>query len=228
MGAGDRFRHWLGPGRGLEDSTREDMLERLRSGGVRDERVLEAMARVPREEFVTEGSETEAYADRALAIGYGQTISQPLMVAVLVQALAPTAGERVLDIGTGSGYQAAVIAACGAHVISVERLERLAVSARRRLERLGFDVEVVEADGSLGLPEQGPYDAIAVAASAPRVPEQLVAQLAEGGRLCIPVAAADCDRLIRVRRYGDQAMRDDLGPCRFVPLLGAGGFPEAS
>src|SRR5579864_583989 len=131
------------------DAERDAMLARLRAGGVRDSRVLEAMASVPRDRFVAPGERLEAYADRALPIGCGQTISQPLMVAVLVEALELRVGDRVLDVGTGSGYQAAVMAACGARVVSVERIPELADEAAARLSSLGYDVEVVAGDGSL-------------------------------------------------------------------------------
>ena len=190
------------------------------------------MAAVPREEFVTEGHEGTAYADRALPIGHGQTISQPLMVGILVQALAIHPGDRVLDVGTGSGYQAAVIAACGARVTSIERVQRLAAVARLRFARLGIDVEVVTGDGTLGVPDRAPFDAIAVAAASPWPPPlPLLRQLAPGGRLVIPVHrdGDEDERLVRFTRVdGDDGAahwpHEDLGPCRFVPLIGEAGF----
>jgi protein-L-isoaspartate(D-aspartate) O-methyltransferase len=201
------------------------MLERLRDGGITDSRVLEAMATVPREEFVAPAYRESAYADRALPIGEGQTISQPLMVAVIVQALELQTGDRALDIGTGSGYQAAVMAACGARVISLERLGTLAESAALRLERLGLDVEVVATDGSLGLPQRGPFDAVAVGAAAPRLPVALARQLQEGGRLVIPIhAGGDGEELTRLRVVDGHWITDNLGPCRFVPLIGADAY----
>jgi len=203
-----------------------EMIERLRAGGVRDERVLAAMAGVPREEFVLPGDRGDAYADRALPIGDNQTISQPLMVAIIVEALELMPGDVALDIGTGSGYQAAVMAACGARVISVERISELADQAAERLGRLGVDVEVVGADGSVGLPDRAPFDAIAVGAAAPRLPVALARQLREGGRLVVPIRSGpEGEELTRLRMRGGSWITENLGPCRFVPLIGAGGYP---
>jgi protein-L-isoaspartate(D-aspartate) O-methyltransferase len=218
-------RLWSGSGGDDVASQRTQMLDRLRRGGVTDERVLAAMAAVPREAFVLEGDELEAYADRALPIGHGQTISQPLMVGVIVQALGLHPGERALDVGTGSGYQAAVMAACGADVVSVERIDELAWSAGARLERLGISVEVIAGDGSAGLEGRPPFDAIAVGAAAPRPPLSLIAALAGGGRLVVPVAAGEGgERLMRYSRTGSGCVEEDLGPCRFVPLVGREGY----
>ena len=214
---------------------REVMLARVREGGVTDERVLEAMARVPRQEFVTEGFEGAAYDDRALPIGYRQTISQPLMVGHMLQALEMRGGERVLDIGTGSGYQAALLCAMGAReVVSVERIDRLAEVARRRLERLGYDVEVIVGDGSRGAPGRGTFDIVVAGAVAPSPPRSLLEALNPDGRLVLPlrwdrVAGGD-ERLVRFRRIdapdGPRFPHEDLGPCRFVPLLGSEGYEE--
>jgi protein-L-isoaspartate(D-aspartate) O-methyltransferase len=226
MDTAELFRRWMRHG-DTPGTGPEEMLVRLRQGGVRDERVLAAMASIPREEFVEAGRREEAYADRALGIGHGQTISQPLMVALLVQALELRPGDKVLDVGTGSGYQAAVIAACGTRVVSIERIPELAAQARRRLARLDLDVEVVVGDGSLGHPQQAPYDAVAVGAAAPRVPPALAEQLAPRGRLVVPVASGeDGEQLIRVRRNGEAFTAEELGPCRFVPLVGAEGYPD--
>lgn len=237
--AADFFRRFMPGGDPPLEQRRAEMLARLRAGGVRDREVLEAMAAVPREEFVTEGHEADAYADRALPIGYGQTISQPLMVAIIVEALEVHKGDLVLDVGTGSGYQAAVIAACGAKVIGIERIERLATSARLRLARLGVDVEVVVGDGTAGLLDRGPFQAIAVAAASPwPPPTALLAGLADGGRLVIPVThggeglqSGPGERLVRLRRVDKESdthfVWEDLGACRFVPLIGAQGYSAA-
>ena len=203
-----------------------EMIERLRAGGVRDERVVAAMAAVPREEFVLPTDRGDAYADRALPIAGNQTISQPLMVAIIVEALELRPGDVALDIGTGSGYQAAVMAACGARVISVERIPELADQAAERLGRLGVDVEVVGTDGSVGLPDRAPFDAIAVGAAAPRLPVALARQLREGGRLVVPIRSGpEGEELTRLRLRGGRWITESLGPCRFVPLIGVGGFP---
>ena len=198
------------------------MLDTLRRGGIADARVLDAMASIPREQFVLPEQRRDAYADRALAIACGQTISQPLMVAVVIQALEITEGDRVLDIGTGSGYQAAVLAACGALVVGVERVPELAVAAHRRLREAGFDVPVHVGDGSHGLPDHAPFDAIAVAATAPWLPPALPRQLSEGGRLVIPLhrEREAMDELVRLRLVEGRWVTDSLGPCRFVPLIG--------
>jgi protein-L-isoaspartate(D-aspartate) O-methyltransferase len=226
--AAELFRRWMRHADAPAPAGPEDMLERLRLGGVRDQRVLAAMATVPREEFVEPGMRELAYADRALGIGHEQTISQPLMVALLVQALELRPGDRVLDVGTGSGYQAAVIAACGTQVVSIERIPELAEEARRRLGRLDLDVAVVVGDGSLGHPPAAPFDAIAVGAAAPQVPDALTEQLGVSGRLVVPVAAGvEGEQLVRVRRHGDAFSHEELGACRFVPLVGAQGYPDA-
>lgn len=207
------------------EPARQAMLDRLRAGGVRDARVLAAMDRVPREEFVPEAERAEAYADRALPIECGQTISQPLMVAVIVEALELRDGDVALDVGTGSGYQAAVMAACGARVISIERIPALATAAAATLARLGFDVEVRIGDGSLGAPDRAPFDAIAVGAAAPRLPLELARQLCDGGRLVVPVGGGpDGEELIRLKLSGGRWLTENLGPCRFVPLIGADAY----
>jgi protein-L-isoaspartate(D-aspartate) O-methyltransferase len=204
---------------------REMMLARLREGGVRDPLVLAAMAAVPRELFVPAGEREQAYADRALPIGHGQTISQPLMVAVIVEALELREGDSALDVGTGSGYQAAVMAALGAHVVGVERIEPLAAVAAQRLARLGYEVEVIAADGTLGAPQYAPYDAIAVGAAAPRLPVALVRQLKERGRLVVPITAdRRGEELTRLRIVDGRWLTESLGPCRFVRLVGADAY----
>ena len=205
------------------------MMALLIDHGIRSRAVLEAMASVPREEFVLEGDRERAYDDRALAIDApGQTISQPLMVAVVVEALELHAGETALDVGTGSGYQAAVMAACGAHVVSIERIAALADTAAERLRRLGFDVEVRTGDGTLGVPDRAPFDAIAVGAAAPRLPLALARQLLEGGRLVVPIADnPNGEELTRLRIVDGHWQTESLGPCRFVRLIGADGYREA-
>jgi protein-L-isoaspartate(D-aspartate) O-methyltransferase len=204
------------------------MMASLIEHGIRSPVVLHAMAGVPREEFVLEADRERAYADRALPIDApGQTISQPLMVAAVVEALELHQGDRALDVGTGSGYQAAVMAACGAHVVSIERVASLAQTAATRLSRLQYDVEVIEGDGTLGVPERAPFDAIAVGAAAPRLPVALARQLIEGGRLVVPITdGEDGEQLTRLRLVGGRWETEALGPCRFVPLIGADGYQE--
>ena len=203
---------------------RSAMLQHLRANGITSDRVLTAMETVARDEFVPEADRARAYEDTPLAIGFDQTISQPLMVALLVQALDLADGERVLDIGTGSGFQAAVLAACNVHVISVEIIAELAESARDRLYRLKYTVDVRTGDGGGGLDGEEPFDAIAVAAAAPEVPVLLVRQLAAGGRLVVPIRETESDRLTRITRTASGWKTDDLGPCRFVPLRGEEGI----
>lgn len=202
------------------------MVERqLRRRGIEDERVLDAMSEVPRERFVPERYRHRAYADSAVPIGAEQTISQPWIVAAICQALELTGAERVLEVGTGSGYSACVLARLAAEVLSVERHESLAADARRVIDSLGVgNVEVIVGDGSRGLPERSPFEAIAVHATAPAPPATLLTQLAEGGRLVVPIALDGADMLTVFRRDGDEVTRRELGPCRFVPLLGEEGF----
>jgi protein-L-isoaspartate(D-aspartate) O-methyltransferase len=205
------------------------MVERqLRRRGIDDERVLEAMGRVPRELFVPPGEVHRAYDDSALPIGHGQTISQPFMVAVMCQLLALRGNERVLDVGTGSGYAAAVLAELAGEVVSIERLPALAQAAREALDRAGYGaVEVRVGDGSLGAPDRAPFDAITVAAAAPGVPPALAAQLAEGGRMVVPRGSRSSQHLVLAVRAGDRLVERSSTPCRFVPLIGAEGFGVA-
>jgi protein-L-isoaspartate(D-aspartate) O-methyltransferase len=190
-----------------------------------DERVLDAMERVPRELFVPEKLRDRAYDDAALPIGDGQTISQPYMVARICEALSLTGVERVLDVGTGSGYQAAVLAELAAEVDTIERIPRLAERARANLEAAGYGrVSVHVGDGSRGLPDRAPFDAIAVAAAAPELPRTLYEQLEPRGRLVVPVGRRGMQRLeVIVRSPEGPAVLRSV-PCRFVPLLGAEGF----
>jgi len=203
------------------------MVERqLRARGIDDERVLAAMATVPRELFVPEDARGRAYDDAALAIGGGQTISQPYMVALICSGLRLSGGERVLDVGTGSGYQAAVLAEMGAEVNTIERVPELAEQAREALEAAGYAdrVEVHVGDGTRGLPAEAPFAAIAVAAAAPGVPQPLYDQLVEGGRLVVPIGHRREQLLQVVVRSPDGPATLAGVPCRFVPLVGAAGF----
>ncbi len=202
------------------------MVERqLRRRGISDQRVLAAMGEVRRDLFVPERQRRRAYADSALPIGGGQTISQPWIVAAIAQSLALTGSESLLEVGTGSGYSAAVLARLAAEVTTIERQAELAEDAAALLRELGAgNVEVLVADGSRGLAERGPYDGIAVHATAPAPPPSLLAQLGEGGRLVIPIADRDADLLTVYRRGGGGISSELIGPCRFVPLIGEEGF----
>jgi protein-L-isoaspartate(D-aspartate) O-methyltransferase len=205
------------------------MVERqLRARGIRDENVLAAMAAVPRELFIPAEFAARAYDDEALPIADGQTISQPYMVATMVELLRPRPGMRVLEIGTGSGYGAAILAAAGCDVLSIERHESLAAAAVGRLAGIGLGslVRVVVGDGSVGVPGEAPFDGIVVTAAAPSVPAALRDQLADGGRLVVPVGPRHGQELILVTRAGDDFHERPCGPCVFVPLVGAGGFSD--
>ena len=205
----------------------------LTARGIRDPATLAAMRLVPREAFVPPAFVRKAYDDGALSIGRGQTISQPYMVARMVEALALTAmgwpwrhdPPTVLDVGLGSGYQAAVLAQLGARVIAIERDAQLAAEAQERLAQLGYDVRVVVADGSAGFADGAPYAGIVVGAAAPSAPAPLVEQLANGGRLVIPIGPQDSQLLTVIRRVGDTIERETLDACVFVPLIGRFGYP---
>lgn len=199
----------------------------LRRRGIADDAVLDAMGIVPREAFVPSDSRADAYADRPLPIGDGQTISQPYIVALMAAELELSPGERVLDVGTGSGYAAAVLSRIAGHVFTVERHRRLAEEARSRFERLGYDnITVRVGDGSQGWAAHAPFDGISVAAAAAAVPEPLPAQLSIGAALVIPTGSGGRQRLIKVERTGEETFEQwDLGPVRFVPLIGD-GFDE--
>ena len=205
---------------------RAEMVERqLRGRGIEDERVLTAMGRVPREAFLPVRLRDRAYADSALPIGERQTISQPWIVAAICQALELGGAERVLEVGTGSGYSACVLSLLAAEVVSVERHRALAAGAREALASLGVaNVELTRGDGSLGVPGRAPFAAIAVHAAAPAPPPALIAQLEEGGRLVVPVSSGAEEVLTVLRRRGTELEAKALGPCRFVPLVGAEGF----
>src|SRR4051794_17610922 len=202
------------------------MVERqLRRRGIEDERVLAAMGAVPRERFVPERVRKSAYNDSALPIGHEQTISQPWVVAAICQALRLRGDEVVLEIGTGSGYSAAVLAELAGRVISVERVPELGETAREKLEELGADkVEVIVGDGSRGYPAEAPYDAIAVHAATPEAPHSLLSELAQDGRLVVPIATGSADLLVAFIREDGDLRQETIGPCRFVPLIGVEGF----
>ncbi len=216
------------------EAARAAMVDRqLRAGGIRDERVLEAMGTVPREAFVPERRRKRAYEDGALPIGHGQTVSQPWIVAAICEALELSGDEDVLEIGTGSGYSAAVLAMLARRVVSIEIVEELAVRAHATLAELGFsNVEVLVGDGSGEVADPRSYDAIAVHAAAPALPGPLARALRPGGRLVIPIAEGHADLLVAFRRTDDgrgdepHLKRRGIAPCRFVPLVGEGGFPR--
>ena len=198
--------------------------EQLRARGIRDERVLSAMTRVPRHEFVSERNRSQAYEDHPLPIGEGQTISQPYIVALMLEAIALKPTDRVLEIGTGSGYVTALLSDLVAEVFSVERHAVLADQAKEVLVRLGCtNVRVVVGDGSAGFPEAAPYDAIVVSAAADAVPGALIAQMAEGARMIIPVGAEDSQQLQLIEMKDGQPRTSLRELCRFVPLVSESG-----
>ncbi len=213
-----------------ESAQRREMVERqIRARGIRSQRVLDAMASVPRHLFVAPEHGAEAYADAPLSIGFGQTISQPYMVAAMADALSLRGCERVLEVGGGSGYQAAVLSLLARKVVAVESRPALAEAASERLARLGYrNVRIEIGDGSLGWPadslRDAGYDAILVTAGAPSIPPPLVAQLSDGGRLVIPIGPAEQQELIRVVKQNGRTMQESLFACRFVPLLGRYGW----
>ena len=216
-----------GPVMGDSAALRARMVERqLRRRGISDQRVLAAMGEVPREAFVPPSLRHRAYADSALPIEERQTISQPWIVAAICQAMELRGDERVLEVGTGSGYSACVLSLLAAEVVSVERHEALALRAREALASLAVtNVELIVGDGSQGVPERAPFEAIAVHAAAPAAPPPLIDQLAEGGRLVVPIATdADVDMLTVLRRHGEELESQVIGPCRFVPLVGEEGY----
>lgn len=221
----------LGQDRPSQDefaARRTEMIEKqLRRRGVHNSRVLSTMAAVRREEFVPKEFRQRAYEDAPLPIGHGQTISQPYIVAAMTAALRLAGNERVLDIGTGCGYQAAILSRLSKVVFSIELRSELAAAATARLERLGYsNVHAHCGDGTLGLPELAPFDAILVAAAAPAVPEPLRSQLAEGGRLILPVGDLENQELLLIERHADSFEAHNLEACRFVPLVGYCGWKE--
>lgn len=208
------------------ESERQTMIaEQLRRRNIRDERVLQVMARVQRHRFVPEALTEQAYSDNALPIAEQQTISQPFIVALTAEALMLQGDERVLEIGTGSGYAAAVLSLLTREVWTIERFRSLAETAAARLHAEGYtNVHVGIGDGTAGWPEHAPYDAIAVAAAGPHIPQSLIEQLAMGGRLVIPVGSREEQQLVRIVRMPDGLRQDRLGPVRFVPLVGQEGW----
>jgi len=211
-----------------DEAARQAMVcQQLQRRGITDPRVLQAMRTIPRHLFVPEEQRHDAYSDHPLPIGESQTISQPYMVALMTQSLALQGHERILEVGTGSGYQAAVLSRLVASVYSLEYFPTLAARASAILQQLGYDnVQVVVADGGLGLARYAPYDGIIVTAAAPHLPPALLAQLAEGGRLVIPVGTHEQQALLIVTKQGETYTETRTTPCRFVPLLGAEGFRE--
>jgi protein-L-isoaspartate(D-aspartate) O-methyltransferase len=201
--------------------------EQIAGRGVRDKRVLETMRKVPRELFVPDAHSQGAFDDRPQPIGERQTISQPFMVGYMTELLALRGDERLLEIGTGSGYQTAILAELAREVITIERHESLSVRALELLDWLGYrNVRCVVGDGSIGWPAQAPYDAIIVTAGAPEIPQPLIDQLAAGGRLVAPIGPANEQILYRYNRLsGGQILRESHGRCAFVPLIGANGWP---
>lgn len=212
---------------GDREQEREAMVEyQIRARGVSNARVLAAMSKVPRHRFVPPAIGRVAYDDRPLPIGDGQTISQPYIVAVMTELLCPAPGDRVLEIGTGSGYQAAVLSLLVERVISIERLPGVALQAERLLMAMGVEnVMVVTGDGTLGYPDLGPYDGIIITAATPAVPAALIGQLAEGGRLVAPVGDRILQTLVRLTKQDGRIEREEFGGVVFVPLIGEQGFP---
>jgi protein-L-isoaspartate(D-aspartate) O-methyltransferase len=208
------------------DAARARLIEHLRTE-IKDKQVIAAMACVPRELFVPPEERDLAYEDRPLPIGLDQTISQPLIVAIMTEALELTGREKVLEIGTGSGYQTAILAKLARSVITVERLPALAETAKKVLDNLGYtNIKVCQAQQTLGWPEEAPYDAIIATAAAPRVPPDLLAQLAIGGRMVIPVGSRYVQELCKIIRHRKKNTIQNLGGCRFVALIGKGAWEE--
>jgi protein-L-isoaspartate(D-aspartate) O-methyltransferase len=212
-------------------ATREAMVKRqMRSRGIVDQRILDAFMAVPREEFVAPEQRAQAYGDHPLPIAAGQTISQPFIVAMMIDAAQIGRGDRVLEVGSGSGYAAAVISQIAREVIGIERHRELVETATTRMRQLGYDnVRIVHGDGSLGWPDEAPFDAILAAASGSHVPQALVEQLAPGGRIVMPIGSPDrIQHLVKVTKETDgRLQQSELGPVRFVPLIGEEGWSDA-
>jgi protein-L-isoaspartate(D-aspartate) O-methyltransferase len=201
--------------------------EQIVARGIKDQRVIAAMGKVPRHLFVEEALQSQGYSDHPLPIGEKQTISQPYMVALMTEALELTGKEKVLEIGTGSGYQTAILAECAAKVFSIERIRLLAIKARKLLLELGyFNIEIKFSDGTFGWLEEGPFDAIMVTAGAPDIPQPLIDQLKVGGRMAIPVGDTFVQDLMRIQKTGDGITKENYGGCRFVRLIGKYGWEK--
>ena len=208
------------------EAARDRLIKHL-SWEIADRRVVQAMSRVPREAFVPEEYYCAAYEDRPLSIGFGQTISQPFIVALMIQALELTGDEKVLELGTGSGYEAAILAELARRVVTTEPIAELVERARQALQKLGYsNVEVHLAEKTLGWLEEAPYDAVIVSAGAPSIPQILLGQLAWGGRLVIPVGSRWQQQLMKVTKLKEGNRTEDLGACYFVPLIGEGAWKE--
>ncbi len=208
------------------EAARAELIKHL-STEIKDKRVLAAMRSIPRERFVPQAIRHSAYEDRPLPIGCEQTISQPFIIALMTEALELTGREKVLEVGTGSGYQAAILAQLARLVITTERIKPLAEQAKKTLDSLGYtNIEVHLAEETLGWRQEAPYDAIMVTAGAPRVPAELLAQLVIGGRLVIPVGSRYIQELCRVTRGRVKSVTENLGGCRFVSLIGKGAWEE--
>lgn len=211
--------------RGRVSERAEMVRTQIRARGVKNQHVLRAMESVPRHMFIPETLSYEAYGDHPLPIGHEQTISQPYIVALMTELLAPAENDQVLEIGTGTGYQAAVLSAMGARVISLERIPALADLARMNLERAGIEnVTVIVTDGTVGWEKEAPYDCILITAATPTVPSPLIHQLAMGGRLVAPVGTAQIQELIRLTKREDGITKEQFGGVRFVPLIGKYGW----
>ena len=208
-----------------EVARRRMVSEQLIPGGVRDERVLAAMTEVPRHLFVSPGMERQAYEDRPLPIGFGQTISQPVMVGIMSAALETKGNERILEIGTGSGYQAAILSRLVKELFTIERILELSVNARKAIYRLEYNnIKLRVGDGTLGWKEEAPFDGIIVTAGAPVVPEALFRQLRDGGKLIVPVGGADIQHLEVIENRGGEPVKKSVTACRFVKLIGKEGW----
>jgi protein-L-isoaspartate(D-aspartate) O-methyltransferase len=212
---------------GFDEARTRMVDQQLAARHIRDERVLRVMREVPRHRFVPPDMQNSAYQDYPLPIGHGQTISQPYIVAYMTELLHLAPQDRVLEVGTGSGYQAGILSRLAQRVYTVERIADLSRRARQVLDGLGYDnIEYRVADGGYGWPEEAPFDAIIVTAAAPETPAPLVAQLADGAHLVIPIGPSGYQDLLRVTRYGDQVRTERLTPVAFVPLLGEHGYAE--